>query len=76
MGWSGAGEIFDTVAEVLLRQTENEYIIQPVLVALIRHLQDGDWDTEQESLGAFRDSFVVVESFRECGITPWWEDEE
>lgn len=68
MGWASAGGIFDAVASELLRVTENEYIVEPVLVALIKQLQDDDWDTEDESLGLFRDSPAVVAAFDRCGV--------
>jgi hypothetical protein len=42
-----------------------------VLVILIKALQDGDWDTEDESLDEFDGDPVVVAAFRECGIYQW-----
>jgi hypothetical protein len=71
MGWASGGGIFDPVCEVM--QTSHLWPItkKKILVALITALQDGDWDTEGESLDAFADDPVVVEAFKECGVYLW-----
>lgn len=71
MGWASAGGIFDPVCEGL----QTAFLVpeqrQKILVLLIKALQDGDWDTEDESLGRFADDPVVVAAFRECEIYLW-----
>jgi hypothetical protein len=68
MGWNSASEIFDPVCEAL----QNAFLIpqtrKKILVTLITALQEGDWDTEDESLDKFQDDRVVVEAFKECGV--------
>jgi len=61
MGWAGATEIFDTVAEFLL--DEKKINRKEVLKALIKVLEDGDWDTQSES--EYYDNPVVQEIFEE-----------
>lgn len=63
MGWASAGDIFDPVAQALIDLGASEEIKRRVLGELIERLQDGDWDTEGESLGRFRNDLVIVELF-------------
>ncbi len=76
MGWASAGEIFDPVAKALVDLNAPEETKRRVLGTLIDKLQDGDWDTEYESLEEFSDDPVIVDLFRERGITRDDEDED
>ena len=69
MGWASGGEIFDCVAKALIDAEASDDIKRNALGRLIGSLQDGDWDTEDESLERFKDDQVIVELFRERGIT-------
>lgn len=69
MGWASAGDIFDPVAKALIDANANDEVVRRVLGRLIAKLQDGDWDTEDESLEAFRDEPAVVAAFADNGIT-------
>lgn len=71
MGWASAGYIFDPVCEALQKASLPPESRKEILVILIRRLQDGDWDTEDESLECFAEDPVVVEAFAECGILLW-----
>ena len=53
MGWSSANPIFDGVAMELQAQFGKKKMDEQiaVLIALAEELQDGDWDTEEESFG-------------------------
>lgn len=78
MGWASAGDIFDPVAEQFVAGVENgglsEEAAHRTLVTLISKLQDGDWDTEYESLMKFSRVPWVVQAFAECGVTLDEED--
>lgn len=71
MGWSTANYIFDPIC----RELQNAFMVpearQKVLVIVIKALQDGDWDTEDESLTRFEDDPVVVKAFAECDVFLW-----
>ncbi len=64
MGWASAGDIFDPVAKALVELNAPDDMKIRVLGTLIGTLQDGDWDTEHESLGEFQDDPAIVEAFR------------
>lgn len=68
MGWASAGEIFDPVAQALIDLGADEQTKRRVLGTLIDKLQDGDWDTEDESLAEFADDPVIVALFAERGV--------
>lgn len=63
MGWASGGEIFDSVAAALIEAGASDDLKGRVLGSLIEKLQDGDWDTEDESLTAFRHDPVIVAAF-------------
>ncbi|OPC84168.1 hypothetical protein B4N89_27470 [Embleya scabrispora] len=68
MGWSSAGHIFDPVARALIDTGVDGPTKRKVLGDLIKRLQDGDWDTEDESLEQFLDDPDVVAAFADHGI--------
>ncbi|WP_235618709.1 hypothetical protein [Embleya scabrispora] len=68
MGWASAGHIFDPVARALIDAGVDGPTKRKVLGDLIRRLQDGDWDTEDESLELFLDDPDVVAAFADHGI--------
>lgn len=68
MGWASAGEIFDPVAQAMIDLGATAEMTTKVLSTLIAQLQEGDWDTEDESLGEFQDHPAIVEAFRQNGI--------
>ena len=68
MGWSGANEIFDPVAEALVEAKVSDEVKRSVLGVLIGQLQDEDWDTEEISLEQFRDDPAIVAAFAEHGF--------
>lgn len=72
MGWSGANDIVESVIETLCtgitRMEMNESIAKQLLVTLIKKCQEGDWDTEDETLDLFSHVPWVVDAFRECGV--------
>lgn len=69
MGWNSANEIFDPVCEAILQVGIAAEKATEILRVLISKLQDGDWDTEDESLDEFGNEPVVVDAFRKCGIS-------
>jgi cobalamin biosynthesis Mg chelatase CobN len=71
MGWASGGYIFDPVCEALQQAFLVPEARKKILVTLIKALQDGDWDTESESLEQFADDPVVVAAFQECGHFLW-----
>jgi hypothetical protein len=76
MGWASAGEIFDSVAEGLIASDAHDDVKRKVLSRLCASLQDGDWDTEQESLERFADDPTIVLVFRNHGVTLEDDDDE
>lgn len=71
MGWASASEIFNPVCIALQKAFMIPEARTAVLVTLIKALQDGDWDTEDESLEEFKDDPAVVAAFRQCGVYLW-----
>lgn len=71
MGWASGGAIFDPVCYELQRSHLWPETRKKILVTLITTLQEGDWDTECESLGEFENDPVVVAAFQECGVYLW-----
>lgn len=76
MGWASAGSIFDPIAQALIDHGVDDELKLLVCDTLIGVLQEGDWDTEGESLDQFAGDPVIVEAFRRHDIilTCWNED--
>lgn len=68
MGWASGGQIFDAVAKGLIDAEVSDQIKRDVLGKLIDALQEGDWDTEDESLDTFAADPLIVMLFAERGI--------
>ncbi|MET8694755.1 hypothetical protein ABZV65_19680 [Streptomyces bauhiniae] len=68
MGWSSANRIFDPVARALQEASVDDPTKRKVLGDLIRGLQEGDWDTEEESLEDFLDDLAIVAAFADHGV--------
>lgn len=68
MGWSGANSIFDPVAQALIDLGATDEVKTTVLGPLIEGLQEGDWDTEDESLEKFRRDPAIVAAFAAHGV--------
>jgi hypothetical protein len=68
MGWNSAGEIFNPVAQALIDTNAPDDTKTRVLGDLIKQLQSGGWDTEDESLERFTHDPAVVEAFRRNGV--------
>lgn len=68
MGWSSANDIFDPVATALRDTGADDTTKRKVLGDLIGGLQDGDWDTEDESLERFLDDPAIVAAFHDHDV--------
>jgi hypothetical protein len=68
MGWSSANEIFNPVARSLIDAGADDTTKRKVLGDLIDRLQDGDWDTEDESLEDFLDDPAIVQAFADHNV--------
>jgi len=72
MGWASAGEIFGTIAKMCADAVSagafNESTAEQMLHTLIVQLQEGDWDTEDESLAEFSDVPFIVRAFARAGV--------
>jgi len=68
MGWSSANEIFNPVARSLQEVGVSDQTKRKVLGDLIGGLQDGDWDTEDESLEEFLDDQAIVSAFADHDV--------
>lgn len=68
MGWSSANDIFNPVARALIDANAPDDTKRKVLGNLIGGLQDGDWDTEDESLEDFLDEPAIVAAFHDKDV--------
>ncbi|MET9142413.1 hypothetical protein [Streptomyces sp. NPDC004042] len=68
MGWNSANRIFNPVATALQKANADDDTKRTVLGNLIRELQDGDWDTEDESLEDFLDDPAIVSAFADRNV--------
>lgn len=72
MGWSSAGGIFDPICTAMVEGVESKAVTEEwatkTLTALIASLQDGDWDTEDESLTDFAEHPFIVAAFAAQGV--------
>jgi hypothetical protein len=68
MGWSSANSIFDPVAKALQQTGADDDTKRKVLGDLISGLQEGDWDTEDESLEDFLDDPAIVAAFHDHNV--------
>ena len=68
MGWNSANQIFNPVARALIEAGSSNQTKRTVLGKLISQLQDGDWDTEDESLEDFLDDPAVVQAFADHDV--------
>ncbi len=68
MGWASGVEIFDAVADALL--ADGDVDKKAVLRVLVDALEDGDWDTQSDSIHWGHP--LVREVMREAH--PDWED--
>ncbi|TKK84595.1 hypothetical protein FDA94_28615 [Herbidospora galbida] len=68
MGWNTGGQIFDIVAQALDDAFATEETVVAVLTPLVAYLQDEDWDTEDESLAAFRHNPAIVKVLVAAGV--------
>ncbi len=75
MGWASAGAIFDPIAQALIDHGVADELKLHVCDKLIGVLQEGDWDTEGESLDQFADDPVIVQAFRNHGVYVPCEEE-
>lgn len=68
MGWNSANRIFDPVARALIKAKADDDTKRTTLSVLIKELQDGDWDTEDESLEEYLGDPVIVAAFADCDV--------
>ncbi|MGK9463961.1 hypothetical protein ACSLFT_28605 [Streptomyces sp. G6] len=68
MGWNSANRIFDPVARALINTGADDTTKRKVLGDLISELQDGDWDTGDESLEDFLDDPAIVAAFHDRNV--------
>lgn len=68
MGWSSANHIFNPVARALQDTGADDTTKRKVLGDLIGGLQEGDWDTEDESLEDFLDDRAIVAAFHDHNV--------
>ncbi|MFF7880989.1 hypothetical protein ACH40F_08075 [Streptomyces sp. NPDC020794] len=68
MGWNSANRIFDPVAQALIKAGADDDTKRTVLRDLIKELQEGDWDTEDESLEDFLDDPAIVQAFADRNV--------
>lgn len=75
MGWGSAGGLFNDIVHAMIDGGVHGDNLTDICEKIIRQFQEGDWDTEEESLEAFDRHPDVVEAFRRCGIHPHGTDD-
>lgn len=74
MGWNSANAIVDPQVQLLVKAVDNdemhEAVAENLLTALIKQCQEGDWDTEDETLEQWLHVPWVVRAFAACDVTP------
>lgn len=75
MGWASGGEIFNVVADGLIKAGASDDIKRSVLSSVCDALQENDWDTEDESLERYKDDPVIVQVFADHDVTTDYWDE-
>jgi hypothetical protein len=68
MGWSSANHIFNETINVAILASVKGEALTRIAETLIGELQDGDWDTESESVDLFMECPEIIEAFRRRGI--------
>jgi hypothetical protein len=68
VGWNSANRIFDPVARALIKAGADDDTKRTTLRDLIKELQEGDWDTEDESLEEYLHDPVIVGAFADCNV--------
>jgi len=68
MGWNSANPIFDETMRVAIHDGVTGPALKRLATVLIRQLQNGDWDTEDESVELFMDYPSILDAFRDCGV--------
>lgn len=69
MGWASGNEVFDPVARELQRLLGDQpQARQNIAAELIHALQQRGWDTEDESLGEFRNDPAIMAAFNQNQI--------
>lgn len=68
MSWFGANAVFNPVAKALQDSGADDTTKQKVLSGLIGGLQEGGWDTEDESLEKFLDDPAIVQAFADRNV--------
>lgn len=78
MGWNSANQIFDPVCDLVVSMVEGNSLSEDqatsLLSTLIDKLQDGDWDTEDESLENYLNYAYVVNAFAERDVFTYKDD--
>lgn len=73
MGWNSANEIVDPVIDELVKGVSNdemdEAVAEQLLFTLIKKCQEGDWDTEDETLEKYVHVPFVVSAFRRADVS-------
>ncbi|MFI5880868.1 hypothetical protein [Streptomyces sp. NPDC051554] len=70
MGFGSAGyKLFDPIARALIEAGASDELKEKTLTPHIAHLQEEDWDTEEDSLELFLDDPAIVKAFANNDIT-------
>ncbi|MDX3247173.1 hypothetical protein [Streptomyces sp. ME18-1-4] len=69
MGWGSGYLIFNTVADALTEAGASNEVKEAALTKVIAGLQQGDWDTELDSLQNYLDDPAIVKAFAANGVT-------
>jgi hypothetical protein len=74
MGWCSGTEVFDPVVNKVLQQDIGDANKTAIIIALIKALQDMDWDCESDS--DYWDHALVRKAFKKVCPDWDWEDIE
>lgn len=74
MGWCSGTEVFDPVVNKVLQQDIGDANKTAIIIALIKALQDMDWDCESDS--DYWEHTLVRKAFKKVCPDWDWEDIE
>ena len=71
MGWSYGSEIMNRVIDAVKPHVANDEVRKSIYTPIIEALEDGDWDTQDESMGKDEAFDAALKE-----LHPRWFDED
>ena len=71
MGWSDGSEVMNRVIDAVKPHVANDEVRKSIYTPIIEALEDGDWDTQDESMGKDEAFDAALKE-----LHPRWFDED